>query len=322
MAAAAQTSMVDQALAGNFKTTKRKPTGGQGGDSGIPITKNGYDKSEVVSALQKAIRRGNEEQALYWASELMESNEQYRMWRRLIVIAAEDVGLADPDMLPKIMLFKQAHDMGREWNIPFLAIMMLCRAPKNREADDAAWYYEVRRKEGWKIQMPPEAIDGHTGRGRQNLYRAARERGEDWTMTWNYEFYYDAALLKNYVPVESDGESEKYRKILMNHLKIPFETYDIAECKQVRLLSGQGSRSTARAERVVPDGQEVKYEPYADPETGEVKEHHYWVQSFTNPEQRYVVDLYAEECSCPAFMNGQGLCKHLVAMRRKVKVKR
>lgn len=319
--AAEQTSMLDEAMRDNFKTTKRKPAGQQGGGDGTPMSKNGYDKSEVVSALQKAIRRGNEEQALYWATELMESNEGYRMWRRLLVIAAEDVGLADPDMLPKIMLYKQAHDMGREWNIPFLAIMMLCRAPKNREADDAAWLYECRRKEGWKIQMPPEAIDGHTGRGRRNLYNNARLRQEEWTMTWNYEFYYDAALLKNYQPVESDGVEEKYKKILFEYLKIPYDTYDIAECKQVRLLTGEASRQTARAERALPQA-EINYEPYADETTGEVKEYWYRIQSFTDQETFYVVNLYDEECSCPAFQNGQGLCKHLVALRRKVKVER
>lgn len=317
---AEQTSMLETALAGNFKTQRRKPANGQGGDSGIPTTKNGYDKSEVVSALQKAVRRGQEENALYWATELMESNESYRMWRRLVVIAAEDVGLADPDMVSKIMVMKQAHDFGREWNIPFLAIMMLCRAPKNREADDAAWYYEVRRKEGWKIQMPPEAIDGHTGRGRQNLYRNARERGEDWTVTWNYEFYYDAALLKNYQPIESDGVEERYKKVLFEHLKIPMDTYDIAECRQVRLLTGNAGRTQARAERAVP--LEMKYEQAVVPGTGEAIQYHFDVQSFTDPSITYRVNLWDEECSCPAYQNGQGLCKHLVALRRKEKVDR
>jgi MgsA-like AAA+ ATPase family protein len=317
---AEQTSMLDEALAGNFRTQRRKAAG-QGQGSNDPFTKNGYDRSEVVSALQKAIRRNQEPQALYWATELMESNQGYQMWRRLLVIAAEDVGLADPDMVMRIMAMKQAHDMGREWNIPFLAVMILCRSPKNREADDAAWYYECRRKEGWKIPVPPEAVDGHTQRGRRNLYARARDRDEEWTETWNWEFYFDAALLDNYVEIETKGEPERYKKLLCDYLRIPYDTYDIASCSQIRMLSGPESKSMARAERVIPDA--VKYEPYADPETGEVRRDTYWVTSFTDPETRYVVDLYNEECSCPAFVNGGGtLCKHLVMLRRKERVER
>jgi hypothetical protein len=60
-------------------------------------TKHNYDAFEVVSALQKCIRRGLEEDALYWAYELAESrNKNYSswLWTRLKVIACEDVGPA------------------------------------------------------------------------------------------------------------------------------------------------------------------------------------------------------------------------------------
>ena len=35
------------------------------------FTQNGYPLDEIISALQKDIRRGNEEQALYWVLELL-----------------------------------------------------------------------------------------------------------------------------------------------------------------------------------------------------------------------------------------------------------
>jgi len=52
-------------------------------------TVNGYAMDEVVSALQKEIRRGNEENATFWACELLDSGAGETLWRRLKVIAAE-----------------------------------------------------------------------------------------------------------------------------------------------------------------------------------------------------------------------------------------
>lgn len=56
-------------------------------------TKRGYQLFEVLSAMQKAIRRGDTRMAAYWAAEAYdESNKaaRSRVWNRLIVISAED----------------------------------------------------------------------------------------------------------------------------------------------------------------------------------------------------------------------------------------
>jgi replication-associated recombination protein RarA len=63
-----------------------------------PPTCRGYRQDEVVSCLQKAIRRGLEDDALFWAVELDESGWGEYAWSRLVVICSEDVGLADPHM--------------------------------------------------------------------------------------------------------------------------------------------------------------------------------------------------------------------------------
>src|SRR5712692_7372599 len=58
-------------------------------------TVGGYDFYEVLSALQKAVRRGDEKKALYWSHELYLSDYAPHLWTRLRVMASEDVGLAD-----------------------------------------------------------------------------------------------------------------------------------------------------------------------------------------------------------------------------------
>jgi len=43
-----------------------------------------YDYYEVVSALQKTIRRGDRDSALFWATELYLSQYEAHAWRRLL----------------------------------------------------------------------------------------------------------------------------------------------------------------------------------------------------------------------------------------------
>jgi len=61
------------------------------------FTQNNQIFGEVVSALQKHIRRGEEKQAMKCALELLPKYEKY-FWRRLLVIALEDIGPAAPDV--------------------------------------------------------------------------------------------------------------------------------------------------------------------------------------------------------------------------------
>lgn len=67
------------------------------------ITKNGYDFFECSSALQKSIRRGLEDDALFWAAEFSLSNFSEYVWKRLRIISSEDVGLAEPHISSEIM---------------------------------------------------------------------------------------------------------------------------------------------------------------------------------------------------------------------------
>lgn len=53
-------------------------------------TTRGYRLGDVVSALQKAIRRGDERLSGYFAMEMFESNYEMYAWRRLLTISAED----------------------------------------------------------------------------------------------------------------------------------------------------------------------------------------------------------------------------------------
>lgn len=137
-------------------------------------TVNGLTADEVISMLQKAIRRGLEEDAVDAAYELyLTSRElEHVMWRRLIMIAMEDIGFGDLQATPVVYAYYQAKDLFERDNgdrqLPFIqAIRYLCRCPKERSSS----YYQnlVMKKfdKGYVMQVPDYALDKHTKRGKE-----------------------------------------------------------------------------------------------------------------------------------------------------------
>lgn len=131
-------------------------------------TVGGYDVYEVMSALQKSIRRGLEEQALFWTTEMYMSGYVDMAWTRLLTIASEDVGIADSNVVVQIKtlhdLYKE-HKKGGEAKLFFVhAVLILVRAPKTRTVDHALiTYFEGKRV---PVEIPDYALDVHTSRGR------------------------------------------------------------------------------------------------------------------------------------------------------------
>ncbi len=136
-------------------------------------TKNGYDHYELLSALQKCIRRGMEYEAVHFGVELEEFNPTM-LWNRLKVIAAEDIGPANPqmpilvDVLQKNYLTEKSK-LGENNASLYLAdaIVCLCFSQKSRITDDLLnVVYTEREKEGKFLSIPEFALDKHTARGK------------------------------------------------------------------------------------------------------------------------------------------------------------
>ena len=74
-------------------------------------TKHGYDFYEVASAFQKAIRRADEESALFWGAELWESKYIDYAWKRMAIMCSEDIGLGEPSAIVQFMALRQSHEL-------------------------------------------------------------------------------------------------------------------------------------------------------------------------------------------------------------------
>jgi len=169
-------------------------------------TIRGYDAYEVVSALQKCIRRGEESLALFWALE-MEATAPAWLWARLRTIAYEDVGLAWPEGISLVHAAAEdyerfAKNKSSERLLCVVnAVLALSRAPKSRLADHALIAMQERIRRGWRPEVPDYARDKHT--------RAGVAMGRKWR-----HFVEVGALLENRAEVPDPYEAEAKQYLL------------------------------------------------------------------------------------------------------------
>jgi replication-associated recombination protein RarA len=136
-------------------------------------TKHGYDHYELLSALQKSIRRGLEYEAVHFAVELEEFNPTM-LWNRLRLMACEDVGPANPlmpvfiDVMQKNYLTEKSKLGENSYKLYLVnAVVCLCFSQKSRISDDLLnVVYMEREKEGKTLPIPEYALDKHTARGK------------------------------------------------------------------------------------------------------------------------------------------------------------
>ncbi len=108
--------------------------------SNMRYDRDGDQHYDILSALQKSIRGSDENAALHYAARLIEAGDIISLCRRLLVIAAEDVGLAYPQA---IVVTKACVDSALQLGLPEAriplaeAIILLATAPKSNSAESA-----------------------------------------------------------------------------------------------------------------------------------------------------------------------------------------
>lgn len=149
------------------------------------ITVNGLHLDAVSSAFQKHCRRGDTYEASWFAAEMLRSNLGGYLWRRLLVIASEDVGPGSHDIAvlvqalyqSALVLARKRSPTGEDWKHGGLqamqAVVAICAAPKSRMLADLSAVIEFRVADGERLPIPDFAADMHTEIGK----RAGRRRG-------------------------------------------------------------------------------------------------------------------------------------------------
>jgi replication-associated recombination protein RarA len=138
----------------------------------LTTTALGYPFDQVASALQKEIRHGDVEAATYWGLLLFKKAPTYA-WKRVLTTASEDVGLAAPEVVAQVAALNWAWTSakaGAWYASPHpltLAIVLLCRAPKDTTVEDLQSWTLEQIKAKVKREVPEYAIDEHTKLGKE-----------------------------------------------------------------------------------------------------------------------------------------------------------
>lgn len=107
----------------------------------VRYDRDGDQHYDIISAFIKSVRGSDADAAIHWLARMIEGGEEPRfIARRLMILAAEDIGLADPHALPlAVATFEMVQQIGMpEGRIPLAeATIYLALAPKSNSAYNA-----------------------------------------------------------------------------------------------------------------------------------------------------------------------------------------
>jgi putative ATPase len=123
------------------------------------------DHYDVISAFIKSMRGSDPQAAVYYLARMLEAGEDARfIARRMVILASEDIGLADPQSL--LIAVAAAHALEHvglpeaQLNLSQAAIH-LAMAPKSNRAALAIWNAREAVRNGAIGEVPPHLRDAH-----------------------------------------------------------------------------------------------------------------------------------------------------------------
>lgn len=184
--------------------------------------KDGDAHYDVISAFQKSIRGSDANAALHYLARLLASGDLISANRRLLTIAYEDVGLANPQAAARtVEAVTAAEKIGLpEARIPLaVAVIDLCLSPKSNSALTAIDSALTDIESGNYGEIPAHLRDAHykgasnLGRGKDYLY--PHNFAHDWVAQ---QYLPDKIKTKEYYQPKQNGRyetalEEQYRRL-------------------------------------------------------------------------------------------------------------
>jgi len=183
-----------------------------------------YDKSQdghynLISALHKSVRGSDPDAALYYLCRMLDAGEDpLYLARRIVRMAVEDVGLADPQALVVANAAKDAYDFlgSPEGELAIAqAVIYVATAPKSNAAYAA--FGEAMRtvKESGSLLPPKHILNAPTGLMRDEGYGAGYEYDHDAPDAFSGQGYFPEALGRRqfYDPAERGFEREIKKRL-------------------------------------------------------------------------------------------------------------
>ena len=123
------------------------------------------DHYDVASALIKSIRASQPDAGIFWLARMLEAGEDPKfIARRLVILASEDIGVADPQALVIAVAAAQALEFvglpEAQLNLA-QAVTYLARAPKSNTVSHAIWTARQDVRSGVDLEVPAFLRDAH-----------------------------------------------------------------------------------------------------------------------------------------------------------------
>lgn len=183
----------------------------------ITMDKNGDGHYDVLSALQKSIRGSDVNASLHYAARLIEAGDLPSLARRLIVIAYEDIGLANPDaQIHTVTALEAAQKLGfPEARIPIANVVIdLALSPKSNSAYVAMDQALADLKKHGHLPIPRHLRDGHykgsNELGNAQGYLYPHHFPEKWV---DQQYLPDALTQQHYFEANETGKYERALKL-------------------------------------------------------------------------------------------------------------
>ncbi len=132
---------------------------------GLPYDKGGDMHYDVISAFIKSMRGSDPDAALYWLARMIDAGEDPKfIARRIMILASEDIGNADPQaLLVAHAAFKATEVIGYpECRINLSqAVIYMCLAPKSNAAEAAIDAALAEVRSGPRREVPNHLRDRH-----------------------------------------------------------------------------------------------------------------------------------------------------------------
>jgi putative ATPase len=183
-----------------------------------------YDKSRdghynLISALHKAVRGSDPDASLYWLARMLDGGED-RLYiaRRLVRMAIEDIGLADPQALVQALAAKDVYDfLGSPEGELALAqtAIYLATAPKSNAAYKAYGTAMRTAKEPGSLSPPKHILNAPTKLMQEEGYGAGYEYDHSTTEGFSGQNYFPDEMTRQqfYAPVGRGFEAEIKKRL-------------------------------------------------------------------------------------------------------------
>ena len=183
-----------------------------------------YDKSQdghynLISALHKSVRGSDPDAALYYLCRMLDAGEDpLYLARRVVRMAVEDIGLADPQALVVANAAKEAYDFlgSPEGELAIAqAVLYVATAPKSNAAYAAFGEAMRTAKEAGSLLPPKHILNAPTRLMQQEGYGAGYAYDHDAPDAFSGQDYFPEALGRRqfYDPPERGFEREIRKRL-------------------------------------------------------------------------------------------------------------